>query len=121
CKAYAKVTKPHLKKLDDRSKELIYLETEPESKAYRLFDLVTKDMIVSRYVKFKEDEGWDWKVWVLRIKTILRANGLWEIIEPEDNAQLDIKKDMTTTAYLYQALPEDMILQVASCNSAKEI
>ncbi|GJW83957.1 hypothetical protein Tco_0157102, partial [Tanacetum coccineum] len=57
----------------------------------------------------------------LRIKTILRANGLWEIIEPEDNAQLDIKKDMATTAYLYQALPEDMILQVASCNSAKEI
>ena len=28
---------------------------------------------------------------------------------------------MTTTAYLYQALPEDMILQVASCKSAKEI
>ncbi|GJX84602.1 zinc finger, CCHC-type containing protein [Tanacetum coccineum] len=61
CKAYAKVTKPHLKKLDDRSKELIYLGTEPGSKAYRLFDPVTKDMIVSRDVKFKEDEGWDWK------------------------------------------------------------
>ncbi|GKC46200.1 zinc finger, CCHC-type containing protein, partial [Tanacetum coccineum] len=58
---YAKVTKPHLKKLDDRSKELIYLGTEPGSKAYRLFDPVTKDMIVSRDVKFKEDEGWDWK------------------------------------------------------------
>ncbi|GJV39898.1 zinc finger, CCHC-type containing protein [Tanacetum coccineum] len=28
---------------------------------------------------------------------------------------------MAATAYLYQALPEDMILQVASCNSAKEI
>ncbi|GJX46175.1 uncharacterized mitochondrial protein-like protein [Tanacetum coccineum] len=32
-----------------------------------------------------------------------------------------IKKDMAATAYLYQALPEAMILQVASCNSAKEI
>ncbi|GJU12028.1 zinc finger, CCHC-type containing protein [Tanacetum coccineum] len=63
----------------------------------------------------------NYTVWALRIKTILRANGLWEIIEREDNAQLDIKKDMATTAYLYQALPEDMILQVASCNSAKEI
>nr|GEW45681.1 zinc finger, CCHC-type [Tanacetum cinerariifolium] len=41
--------------------------------------------------------------------------------EPADNAQLDIKKDMAATTYLYQALPEDMILQVASCNSAKEI
>nr|GEV91734.1 ribonuclease H-like domain, reverse transcriptase, RNA-dependent DNA polymerase [Tanacetum cinerariifolium] len=57
----AKVTKPHLKKLDDRSKELVYLGTEPGSKAYRLFDPVTKDMILSRDVKFKEDEGWDWK------------------------------------------------------------
>nr|GFA05506.1 zinc finger, CCHC-type [Tanacetum cinerariifolium] len=61
CKAYAKVTKPHLKKLDDRSRELVYLGTQPGSKAYRLFDPVTKDMVVSRDVKFKEDEGWDWK------------------------------------------------------------
>ncbi|KAJ9560810.1 hypothetical protein OSB04_005970 [Centaurea solstitialis] len=60
CKAYAKVTKPHLKKLDDRSKELVYLGTEPGSKAYRLFDPVTKGIIVSRDVKFKEDVGWDW-------------------------------------------------------------
>nr|GEY59349.1 zinc finger, CCHC-type [Tanacetum cinerariifolium] len=62
CKAYVKVTKPHLKKLDDRSRELVYLGTKPRSNAYRLFDPVTKDMIVSRYVKFKEDEGWGWKV-----------------------------------------------------------
>ncbi|GJX03126.1 zinc finger, CCHC-type containing protein [Tanacetum coccineum] len=63
----------------------------------------------------------NYTVWALCIKTILRANGLWEIIEPEGNAQIDIKKDMAATAYLYQALPEDMILQVASCKSAKEI
>nr|GEX32815.1 ribonuclease H-like domain, reverse transcriptase, RNA-dependent DNA polymerase [Tanacetum cinerariifolium] len=63
----------------------------------------------------------NYTIWALRIKTILSANGLWDIIEPADNAQLDIKKDMAATVYLYQALPEDMILQVASCNSAKEI
>nr|GEZ96373.1 zinc finger, CCHC-type [Tanacetum cinerariifolium] len=61
CKAYAKVTKPHIKKLDDRSRELAYLRTQPGSKAYRLFNPITKDMVVSRDVKFKEDEGWDWK------------------------------------------------------------
>ncbi|XP_022032386.1 uncharacterized protein LOC110933474 [Helianthus annuus] len=63
----------------------------------------------------------NYTVWAIRIKTILRANGLWEIIEPKENTQADEKKDMTTTAYLYQALPEDMIIQVASCKSAKEI
>ncbi|GJX03123.1 zinc finger, CCHC-type containing protein [Tanacetum coccineum] len=57
CKAYAKVTKPHLKKLDDRSRELVYLGTEPGSKTYRLLDPVTKEIVVSRDVKFKEDEG----------------------------------------------------------------
>ncbi|XP_022023449.1 uncharacterized protein LOC110923697 [Helianthus annuus] len=43
------------------------------------------------------------------------------MIEPKENTQADEKKDMMATAYLYQALPEDMIIQVASCKSAKEI
>ena len=63
----------------------------------------------------------NYTVWAIRIKTILRANGLWEMIEPKENTQADEKKDMMATAYLYQALPEDMIIQVASCKSAKEI
>nr|GEX89580.1 zinc finger, CCHC-type [Tanacetum cinerariifolium]GEX90288.1 zinc finger, CCHC-type [Tanacetum cinerariifolium] len=32
------------------------------AKTNRLFNPVTKDMVVSRDVKFKEDEGWEWKV-----------------------------------------------------------
>ncbi|KAJ0614196.1 hypothetical protein HanIR_Chr02g0059731 [Helianthus annuus] len=63
----------------------------------------------------------NYTVWAISIKTILRANGLWEMIEPKENTQADEKKDMIATAYLFQALPEDMIIQVASCKSAKEI
>ncbi|XP_022031651.1 uncharacterized protein LOC110932637 [Helianthus annuus] len=63
----------------------------------------------------------NYTVWAIRIKTILRANGLWEMIEPKENTQADEKKEMMATAYLFQALPEDMIIQVASCKSAKEI
>jgi hypothetical protein len=63
----------------------------------------------------------NYTVWSIRIKTILRANGLWEMIEPKATTEPDEKKDMTATAYLFQALPEDMIMQVANCNSAKEI
>ncbi|KAD4982108.1 hypothetical protein E3N88_18779 [Mikania micrantha] len=40
------------------------------------------------------------------------------MIEPSANTQADEKKDMAATAYLFQALPEDMVLQVSS---AKEI
>ncbi|KAK1419973.1 hypothetical protein QVD17_29443 [Tagetes erecta] len=63
----------------------------------------------------------NYTVWAIRMKTILKANGLWDMIEPSPDTQTDEKKDMSATAYLFQALPEDMILQVASCKNAKEI
>ncbi|GJU46388.1 ribonuclease H-like domain, reverse transcriptase, RNA-dependent DNA polymerase [Tanacetum coccineum] len=60
-KAYAKVPSQHLTKLDDRSTKMVYLGNEQGSKAYRLFDPTTQRICVSRDVKFKEDETWDWK------------------------------------------------------------
>nr|GEX41344.1 zinc finger, CCHC-type [Tanacetum cinerariifolium] len=60
CIAYAKVPSQHLTKLDDRSTKMVYLGNEQGSKAYRLFDPTTRKRCVSRDVKFKEDETWDW-------------------------------------------------------------
>lgn len=60
CIGYAKVEAPHVKKLDDRSRALIHLGTEPGTKAYRLVDPKSKKIIVSRDVVFLEDEGWSW-------------------------------------------------------------
>ena len=53
--------KPHLKKLDDRSRILIHLGKEPGSIAYRLLDPETKRIVVSRDVVFDESKGWEWK------------------------------------------------------------
>nr|GEX19370.1 ribonuclease H-like domain, reverse transcriptase, RNA-dependent DNA polymerase [Tanacetum cinerariifolium] len=61
CIAYAKVPSQHLTKLDNRSVKMVYLGNEQGSKAYRLFDLITQRICVSRDVKFKENETWDWK------------------------------------------------------------
>nr|GEX60055.1 ribonuclease H-like domain, reverse transcriptase, RNA-dependent DNA polymerase [Tanacetum cinerariifolium] len=61
CIAYAKVPLQHLTKLDDRSTKMVYLGNEQGSKAYRLFDPTTQRVCVSRDVKFKKDEAWDWK------------------------------------------------------------
>ncbi|KAI3813170.1 hypothetical protein L1987_17887 [Smallanthus sonchifolius] len=63
----------------------------------------------------------NYTIWALRIKLILEANGLWETIEPSADTERDVKKDKATMAYLYQALPEDVILQIASCKTAKEV
>ncbi|XP_021980200.1 uncharacterized protein LOC110876335 [Helianthus annuus] len=63
----------------------------------------------------------NYTVWAIRIKTILEANGLWETIKPAENATVDTKKDKSAIAYLFQAIPEDVVLQVANCKTAKEI
>ncbi|XP_076923359.1 uncharacterized protein LOC143585460 [Bidens hawaiensis] len=63
----------------------------------------------------------NYTVWAIRIKTILEANGLWEMIEPLETTEPDVKKDKTATAYLFQSLSKDLVLQVAKCKSAKEI
>ncbi|GJR55949.1 zinc finger, CCHC-type containing protein [Tanacetum coccineum] len=60
CTAYAKITIPHLKKLDDRSIPLIYLGVEERSKACRLYDPIAKKKHVSRDVRFMETKPWDW-------------------------------------------------------------
>ncbi|GJW77157.1 zinc finger, CCHC-type containing protein [Tanacetum coccineum] len=64
CIAYAKVPSQHLTKLDDRSIKMVYLGNEQGSKAYRLFDPTTQRVCVSRDVKFKENETWDWKDYI---------------------------------------------------------
>ena len=61
CIGYAKVVKPHLKKLEYRSQILIHLGTEPGSKAYRMLDPQTHKIVVSRDVVFDESKGWNWK------------------------------------------------------------
>nr|GEW36921.1 zinc finger, CCHC-type [Tanacetum cinerariifolium] len=59
-RTYAKITTPHLKKLNDISIPLIYLRIEEGSKACRLYDLVAKKKHVSRDVRFMETKPWDW-------------------------------------------------------------
>ena len=60
CVGYAKITGRHLKKLDDRSRMLVHLGTEPGSKAYRLYDPRTKRIVVRRDVIFDESRSWEW-------------------------------------------------------------
>jgi hypothetical protein len=54
CIAHIKVTMPNLKKLDDRSKRTIFIGYEPGSKAYRVYDPMTRRMHVSRDLVFEE-------------------------------------------------------------------
>ncbi|GJW42240.1 zinc finger, CCHC-type containing protein [Tanacetum coccineum] len=63
----------------------------------------------------------NYSLWAIRMQIILEANGLWEMIEPDDKTQADNKKDKTAIAFLYQALPEEQLLQITKHKTAKAI
>lgn len=58
CTAHVKVTKSHLKKLDDRSQAMVYFGVEEGCKAHRLFDPQRGKLHVSRDVVFFESVPW---------------------------------------------------------------
>nr|GEV01265.1 zinc finger, CCHC-type [Tanacetum cinerariifolium] len=59
--------------------------------------------------------------WAIRMQIILEANGLWKTIEPNEKTRADNRKDKTAIAFLYQALPEDQLLQITKYKTAKAI
>ncbi|XP_076934721.1 uncharacterized protein LOC143601112 [Bidens hawaiensis] len=63
----------------------------------------------------------NYTTWAIRMKNMLDANGLWEMIEPDGETRRDVKKDKYAIAYLFQTLPEELLLQVANCKTATEV
>lgn len=47
-------------KLDDKSYKCVFLGYRDESKAYKLFNHITKKIVISRYVMFDKGENWNW-------------------------------------------------------------
>ena len=62
CIAHVDVPEARKTKLDNRSITCVLLGVSEESKGYRLFDPVTKKIVVSRDVIFEEEKQWDWDV-----------------------------------------------------------
>ena len=48
-----------IKKLDDKSKKCIFIDYSEMTKGYKLYNPLTKKVIVSRDVQFLEDEAWN--------------------------------------------------------------
>ncbi|CAM8965989.1 unnamed protein product [Rhodiola kirilowii] len=62
CVAHVHIPKQKRVKLDDRSHKCVMLGVSDESKAYRLFDPVTKKIVISKDVIFEENERWNWNL-----------------------------------------------------------
>ncbi|GLU00272.1 hypothetical protein SLE2022_176510 [Rubroshorea leprosula] len=60
CIAYAHVPDQKRSKLDDKGEKCIFLGVSDQSKAYRLYNPLTKKVIISRDVGFDEASTWSW-------------------------------------------------------------
>ena len=62
CVAYAHVLDELRKKLDKKGQKCIFVGYSEEKKSYKLYDLVTRKVIISLDVQFVENESWDGSV-----------------------------------------------------------
>ena len=63
----------------------------------------------------------NYTVWAIKVDAILDAQGLWEAVSPEEGAAVDEKKNKTARAQLLSALSEDILMQVSTKKTAKEV
>ncbi|WCJ34767.1 Retrovirus-related Pol polyprotein from transposon TNT 1-94 [Euphorbia peplus] len=85
CIAHMKIPSVHVRKLDDRSKQVVHFGREPGTKAYRLYDPSTGTVHVSRDIVFEEAKGWSWN----DAKTENVASGNFTIVGHADETQRD--------------------------------
>ena len=57
--AFAHVPKERRGKLDDKSEKFIFTSYSEQSKAYKLYNPVNRNTIISQDVMFKEKESWN--------------------------------------------------------------
>ncbi|GAA0173161.1 transmembrane signal receptor [Lithospermum erythrorhizon] len=61
CLAHVHVPKLGRDKLDSRSKTCIFIGINEGTKGYRVFDVITEKVMISRDVVFEEDKQWNWE------------------------------------------------------------
>ena len=59
CVAYAHVPDELRKKLDNKGEKCIFVGYSDESKAYKLYNPLTKKVIINIDMHFIEEEAWD--------------------------------------------------------------
>nr|GEU42968.1 putative ribonuclease H-like domain-containing protein [Tanacetum cinerariifolium] len=64
----------------------------------------------------------NYPVWAVKVKSIMDAHGLWGTVEPRTLCEEpDVKKSKQALVFLFQAIPEDMVLQMASYTDPKKV
>ncbi|XP_039117525.1 uncharacterized protein LOC120253262 [Dioscorea cayenensis subsp. rotundata] len=63
----------------------------------------------------------NYSAWALKMKVYMRAQGVWDAIEPIDpNEEIETRKDQMALAAIYQGISEETLLVLAEKETAKE-
>lgn len=89
CIAYSHVPDQKRKKLDDKGEKCIFLGISENTKAYKLYNPITKKISISRDVIFDEEQFWAWDEKDTRqeIGADFDGDNEDEVNEPLENAQ----------------------------------
>ena len=60
CFACPHIPNKQKKKLDDKSQKCIFIGYNDVTKGYKLYNYVTKEVIISKDIQFIEDKAWAW-------------------------------------------------------------
>ena len=63
----------------------------------------------------------NYTAWATRMKFLMKAQGVWEAIEPTGNVAVDVKKEEKAMAIISQALSDVTLMQVAAKNTALKV
>ncbi|KAL4589603.1 hypothetical protein LXL04_002511 [Taraxacum kok-saghyz] len=64
----------------------------------------------------------NYSMWALKVRSIMDAYGLWETVEPRNlGEEPDLKKKKQALAFLFQAIPEEMVLKMSDYTDPKRV
>ena len=64
----------------------------------------------------------NYPVWAVKVKSIMDANGIQETVKPRVlGEEIDSKKSKQALAFLFQAIPEQMVLQMSDYTDPKQV
>ncbi|KAD4585349.1 hypothetical protein E3N88_22952 [Mikania micrantha] len=63
----------------------------------------------------------NYTTWAIKMEAVMDAQGLWDAVEPPLGSTVDEKKSKLARAFIFQAIPEDILLQVTKKKTASEV
>lgn len=99
CIAHAHVPDARRTKLEDKSRSCVLFGVSKESKGYRLYDPVSKQIVISRDVIFEEEKTWNWDAsYEEQIQLNLEWGDEEHSSEEEENEDTEASEEIVPTS-----------------------